>query len=60
MVGRLILKLWSMLERVEAPTDSHWRATTQKNVSKSYEPVVNARDLVVQPCGEDERAGGTK
>ena len=55
-----MVKLRSMLERLEAATGDHWRATTEKNVFKSREPSVDARDLVVNAFREYERASGTK
>ena len=62
ILGRSIImvKLRSVMERLEAATDDHWRATTKKNVFRSREPVVDVRDLVANALREYERASGTK
>jgi hypothetical protein len=36
----------SMLERLETARGYYWRASAAKNVFKSHEPLVDARDLV--------------
>jgi hypothetical protein len=61
-LGRSIImvKLRSVLERLEAATGDHWRATIEKNVFRSREPAVDVRDLVANALREYERACGTK
>jgi hypothetical protein len=42
-----MVKLRSMLGRLETETGDYWRASAAKNVvHKSHEPLVDARDLV--------------
>ena len=54
----IMVKLRSMLERLEAATGDHWRATAEKKVFKSHEPAVDVRDLVANAFREYERASG--
>jgi hypothetical protein len=44
--SNIMVKLRSMLERLETATGNYWRASAAKNVFKSHEPLVDARDLV--------------
>jgi hypothetical protein len=49
-----------MLGRLERATANHWPAAAAKNVLKSHEAVVDARDLIGYAFREYERASGTK
>ncbi len=44
--SNIMVKLRSMLGRLETETGDYWRASAAKNVFKSHEPLVDARDLV--------------